>query len=249
VTYGYDDDLSTPKHDEICGWLDDWLRERHGKSPGFSVTWEFPIPGTDWSVDEYAHLNGYQHYAFEVKSSIPSLGDLIRQLRRYEARLPWCNCPRFFGRQIHNIHELMSCCPQLFNHGYPQVAFDDNPLAHARPAFVVVSPDTRSLSRIVSQGFRFLEYPSGIWHESQQDYDQDEEQESDDSNRRFTSEEFSRVLGVLSDKQLNLLGRKAARIARNQGIPEVKVCEGRFDVHTWPAYVWIGAAHERGLVR
>jgi hypothetical protein len=118
-------------HKEYCGTPDC----RHGEC------WEVKL---DRSY--------YQHYAFEVKSTIPSLGELLRQIRKYETALPWCHCPYKYGEQDHRY------------------SGEDE---HFIPKFVVVSPDTRKVEKITQQETRtglldperqpigFIEYPSG----------------------------------------------------------------------------------------
>lgn len=142
-----------------------------------AVTWELPVPGKQGTlgfVDLYVQLHRLQitmqqdwerycgtpdcchpecwslgtrradavHLALEVKSTIPSLGELIRQIHRYDAALPWCSCPYRYGQQVHGV-------------------YDNGRDLHFRPEYVVVSPDTRWVEPITSQGITFIEYPSG----------------------------------------------------------------------------------------
>lgn len=91
-----------------------------------------------WKIRK--HVSEIKHLAFEVKSTISSLGELIRQIRRYEAALPWCKCPYQYGQQIHH----------------------DTYGDHFVPRFYVVSPDTRRIEAITNQGIGFIEYPTFI---------------------------------------------------------------------------------------
>jgi len=94
-----------------------------------------------WTMGTHTSRVGYT--AYEVKSSIKSLGELIRQVRKYEAALPWCDHPYEYGQKI---------CRR-----YGEYA------DHYTPKFIVVSPDTRWTAPLNSQGITFLEYPSGVY--------------------------------------------------------------------------------------
>lgn len=85
-----DDDLTTPEHDAIMLALDAWLRRE-----GLDTQWEAPLykpltihqRGQIQTPVGYADLVAWSDdkiLMFEVKTNIPSLGALIRELRFYE---------------------------------------------------------------------------------------------------------------------------------------------------------------------
>jgi hypothetical protein len=87
-----DDDLATPKHDRIMLWLDEHLEEviqvLTGKNPViYEKVWEFPLVVGKWqNIAGYIDMKvcaGENRFLFEVKPNIPSLGALLRQLRKY----------------------------------------------------------------------------------------------------------------------------------------------------------------------
>ena len=105
-----DTDLSTPRHDEIMLWLDSHIEsvvktvvdDRPGKVK--RRIWEYPIlTGRNdftvgfvdlmvWAEVETVSGKGELYdaevvLAFEVKPKIPSLGELIRQIRHQETYL------------------------------------------------------------------------------------------------------------------------------------------------------------------
>lgn len=126
-----DEDLKTPKHDEIMLWLDNHLENIISKLEDgeFYIShkiWEQPIVTghnnfTIGFVDMYVIATDKNTlrdlgYCFEVKSSIPSLGEVIRQIRMYEQH------------------------------------------CQSNPKFVVVSPDNRFEPALKSQGIGFVKY-------------------------------------------------------------------------------------------
>jgi len=102
--FGFADaDLKTQKHDEMMLWLDQHVNEVSSTIVGEPVemvqkTWEKPVMSGKYTVgfvDLFAFTNeGYNYripsdykrcgICFEVKTSIPSLGELIRQIRMYQ---------------------------------------------------------------------------------------------------------------------------------------------------------------------
>jgi hypothetical protein len=96
--FGFQDgDLKTPKHDEIMIWLADNILEICAKVLRKKITkmsrvvWEKPIRSDKYTVgfvDLWAEFIPEDSYTeclnFEVKSSIPSLGELIRQITFYQ---------------------------------------------------------------------------------------------------------------------------------------------------------------------
>lgn len=168
-----DDDLKTPKHDEMMLWLDACLvdvvgailtpwddgreRAREKGCPAEILserpvpmlegrTWEYPIADqkyggskyiigfvdmraryaaphlSQWTSDNEWHWSNPSDYLyFEVKTTIPSLGELIRQIRMYQEYIA----------------------------------------TRERGRFYVVSPDARFKEPLHSQGIGFVHYPSG----------------------------------------------------------------------------------------
>lgn len=106
-----DDDLIKPDHDEIMIWLDKLVREQHvlealvdGADVELrEVVWEFPINSKGYiigfvdmviGVSFYDSLNKHNQWlkiGFEVKTEIPSLGELFRQLRMYQSYTAFSN--------------------------------------------------------------------------------------------------------------------------------------------------------------
>jgi hypothetical protein len=96
-----DPDLHTPEHDAIMCWLDENAHEAlvaaFGDLAGLGVrstTWEEPFKfsgGTRFIdmvirgrwVFGFVGMEGYVELACEVKPSIRSVGELVRQLRQY----------------------------------------------------------------------------------------------------------------------------------------------------------------------
>lgn len=99
-----DADIATDKHDEIMIWLDQNIENVLFKlNPEISVDgvekqWEFVIKKGErqyTSIVGYIDMlvtvrsGDYEHYlAFEVKSKINSLGEVIRQINQYKAFCP-----------------------------------------------------------------------------------------------------------------------------------------------------------------
>jgi len=106
-----DKDLTTPKHDEIMLWLDQNIVTVIGHILNHSKRWKQIAEGREWShgdtewempvISRSGYGNQYiigfvdlatlvsvgsdqRYFMFEVKSSIPSLGEVIRQIRMYE---------------------------------------------------------------------------------------------------------------------------------------------------------------------
>lgn len=82
-----DSDLTTPLHDEIMLWLDARLRR---KFPNLeSIIWEHPVKRDNFIIGYIdllmcrRTLTGGDSVAFEVKTKIPSLGEVIRQIQTY----------------------------------------------------------------------------------------------------------------------------------------------------------------------
>lgn len=113
-----DPDRKNPQHDEIMLWLDQFVREwqeefigsvpepedSYHDEPGMWVTWELPVGDPRWIagfIDLYLQVGRKAQYwtktyklAFEVKTVLPSLGDLIRQIRFYQEK--WGGSPPVF---------------------------------------------------------------------------------------------------------------------------------------------------------
>jgi hypothetical protein len=137
-----DNDLKTPRHDEIMLWLDQHIDEVSSAVVGKAVeitqkTWEKPVMADKYIIGfvdlfAFAHKGysdshtptGYKRcgFCFEVKTTIPSLGELIRQIRMYK-------------EYIHKKAE---------DWGYP--------------LFVIISPDARFADALRSQGIEFYHY-------------------------------------------------------------------------------------------
>ena len=104
-----DADLTTPQHDQIMLWFDanarrllaPWIPVERAADPTFRLV-------TEWEVPVMNRNNGYVHgfldmrvevwvaddgdgywnrFHIEVKSTIPSLGELVRQLKLYQQYL------------------------------------------------------------------------------------------------------------------------------------------------------------------
>lgn len=224
-----DSDLTTPKHDEIMLWLDNWLNSdvdvlgihfshtpeygtainpqkkvnfisalemadiiefgiKEGNlskkaredflnadtklTPTRDLIWEFAIPnqgkgaygfidlmmvstlhykrdlilsenssynqsrgGLKWALEADDQIE-YSKVAFEVKSAIPSLGAIIREIRYYQSTLPWCGHPLRYGQRA-------CMCPVNDTH------------------FYVVCPDDRWVEPLTKQSIGFVHYPTG----------------------------------------------------------------------------------------
>jgi hypothetical protein len=100
-----DQDLKAPKHDEILLRLDALLKvdglvsdigERFAGFDGSTVrekVWEFALGDSRFTagfIDLIAAIGGPRGgcsaLAFEIKTTIPSIGELVRQLRFYETK-------------------------------------------------------------------------------------------------------------------------------------------------------------------
>lgn len=165
----HDNDLKTPKHDEIMLWLDEHIDTIVKNTVGFEIEipsycnppayivkeaedkyifkvgkpiWEYPIMDKKYCIgfidlvvayettcvwrentrtylhteDNFVyHVGTTEHNLyFEIKSSIPSLGELVRQIRLYQQ--------------------------------------------YAQGTFIVVCPDARFEKPLASQGIKFVEY-------------------------------------------------------------------------------------------
>lgn len=97
-----DPDRKDPAHDEMVLWLDGLLRDPKVRAQfttdyyvdKFQITWEHPIGDARWLagfVDLCIRFSGIYSVYFEVKTKLPSLGDLIRQLRFYEAKTTYAS--------------------------------------------------------------------------------------------------------------------------------------------------------------
>ena len=150
-----DHDLTTPRHDEIMKWLDNFIDTRIGDVLGISrhwtltdlpsiippkppvrviqKIWEYPLEMNRGFIEGFADLFVFYEYPFirdekicfsrckcmfEVKTEIPSLGDLFRQLSVYRRHM----------RESEHI--------------------------------IVVSPDSRFSTEIRAQKYLFLKYTS-----------------------------------------------------------------------------------------
>ena len=122
-----DHQLTTPKHDEIMIWLDanfeNWLKECRYFDEEFAITektWEKPIvtgKGNTFTVafvDLWVKVQiprGDTHgFAIEVKPEIPSLGELVRQMRHQETYIPNTN---FFNQNYGAKLHMMVCSPDM----------------------------------------------------------------------------------------------------------------------------------------
>jgi hypothetical protein len=131
-----DDDLRTPKHDEIMLWLNGNIKNVIGQVTGkhpkiMEKIWEYPLSSGrdnqyvigfidmlvrfDECITKDTTAPG-EWICFEVKTSIPSLGELIRQVNFYQKYL------------------------------------------RSNPLFVIVSPDNRFATALRSQGIEFYHY-------------------------------------------------------------------------------------------
>lgn len=94
-----DDDLKKPDHDTMMLWLDanaeQVVKDLFGdKTYPTRKVWEYPVmSGVSKQycigfVDMLIHCDGiWCDVAVEIKTSIPSLGELIRQIRMYQQYL------------------------------------------------------------------------------------------------------------------------------------------------------------------
>lgn len=97
-----DKDLKTDEHDAIMLWLNENIHsifQEKGDYTVGEVTWEMPITRGDrnyrtivgyidlyvraYKKDEGGYDKSYR-FAFEVKSSISNVGEVIRQIRQYQ---------------------------------------------------------------------------------------------------------------------------------------------------------------------
>lgn len=97
-------DLTTPKHDEIMLWLDENIEaiiaylfvDAKSKKPSkvIEVIWEKPIQARSGFIIGFVDMlvrvqttrrdyNVNHDVCFEVKTKIPSLGEMIRQINMY----------------------------------------------------------------------------------------------------------------------------------------------------------------------
>ena len=92
-----DPDLSTDKHDEIMIWLDGKIEEyaKYCNGKVDRKVWEYPLfkgsreyKSIVGYIDILASITNCGVIAFEVKSHIKSVGELIRQIRQYQS---FCN--------------------------------------------------------------------------------------------------------------------------------------------------------------
>lgn len=124
-----DDELKTPKHDEIMLWLDQNIEILliHYLEEIVTIknkVWEYPLT-TDYNnfivgfIDMLVRIEEHsqQYFCLEVKPTILSLGELIRQIQTYKVHIK-------------------------------------NPTTQ----FIVVSPDDRFVSTLKSQNIGFIKY-------------------------------------------------------------------------------------------
>jgi hypothetical protein len=110
------DELKTPKHDEMCLWVNKNIRKIFGEIYGekyepfqnLTLSWEEPLyNGTYLAgvVDFKYHVEGYSdssgfstHGYIEVKPKILSVGEVMRQLKIYKSHKIKCegNCNSCF---------------------------------------------------------------------------------------------------------------------------------------------------------
>jgi hypothetical protein len=137
-------------HDEIQVDLGEFLDNQGGAV----TTWEFPVPSKNGPVGflDLLFENYDQVIAFEVKSYIDSIGETIRQVRKYEAALPWCDCPYQYGQKMCRIgrHNLLDGGSGDPGNGVRR---------HYSPVMCVVSPDDRFQKQLRSQKILFWKYP------------------------------------------------------------------------------------------
>lgn len=94
--FGFQDsDLTTPQHDEMMLWLDeniDTVLSEFLKKPTTAkqVLWECPVrTGGGYLIgfaDMFVLTDDGNFVCIEVKTKIPSLGELIRQINMYRER-------------------------------------------------------------------------------------------------------------------------------------------------------------------
>lgn len=108
-----DSDLKTPQHDEILLWLQERLPQlvdelTDGRRTLRKSIWEFALNDGRFVagfIDLVAVVGSPSDtwrggaFAFEIKSSIKSLGELVRQLRFYEAKF---TVHRIADQQVQN---------------------------------------------------------------------------------------------------------------------------------------------------
>jgi hypothetical protein len=101
-----------------------------GHTPDGKVYLEFPVPGKNEPV-------GYLDLLVETQGRgiaiIDSIGETLRQISKYRAAAPWCDCPYQYGRKVHL-----------------------NSARHYKPEFWIASPDYRFIDVIEGQGIGFL---------------------------------------------------------------------------------------------
>jgi hypothetical protein len=86
-----DPELTTPRHDEIMMWLDENIEDVYEKAKRFfpgrrKMVWEKPIVSGTYIVgfaDMAVEITRGQTDYFEIKPSIPSLGEIMRQIQMY----------------------------------------------------------------------------------------------------------------------------------------------------------------------
>lgn len=119
--------------------------ENCSHAPNGRVYLEFAIPGKNDPVgylDLLVEVDG-RGIAIEVKSHIESIGETLRQISKYKAAAPWCDCPYRYGQKVHI-----------------------NSSRHYAPEFFIASPDFRYIDVIESQGIRFLKVGEEARHRS-----------------------------------------------------------------------------------
>lgn len=131
-------EMPIPGRYEPVGYVDLLIRDMVYEVNIYHLNKIHPIDEDDFcqDPDHWDHsvegFYGPRVVAVEVKSHISSIGELLRQVNKYKAALPWCNCPYRYGSKVHSGDE-----------------------GHYTPIFWVASPDDRFKDVIESQGITF----------------------------------------------------------------------------------------------
>lgn len=92
-----DTDLATDNHDLVMIWLSENIEDvlQNMGQELEKYQWEFPIVKGDGRyksivgyIDLLSWVKGYGNIAFEVKSQIKNVGEVIRQIRQYQVFAP-----------------------------------------------------------------------------------------------------------------------------------------------------------------
>jgi len=87
-----DDDLTTPKHDEMMIWANDNAKQLVSEVLGepldvLDITWECSVKTSTNFLIGFIDLailaSNHTLVCFEIKTKIPSLGELLRQINMY----------------------------------------------------------------------------------------------------------------------------------------------------------------------